>query len=85
MAENEGAVESKYGHITSSEKKFLPGEPVFLLRATDPLTSHAVIDYARRCQEAGCPKAHVDGAFDAAMNIADWQRENPEQVKALPD
>lgn len=85
MADESGGIEGKYGTITASEKKFHPGEPVFLIRGTDPFAAHSIIDYARRCQSAGCPAEHVDAAFDQAMKIADWQRENPEKVKALPD
>lgn len=79
------ADEGKYGKITSSEVKFHPGEPVFLLRATDPFAANLVIEYARRCEREGCDKQHIDNAFDHAMRIAAWQRENPELVKPLPD
>lgn len=75
----------KYGVISSSKKEFHDGEPVFLIRATDPIATHAIIEYARRCERAGCTPEHVDAAFDHAMRIGEWQRENPEKVKALPD
>lgn len=75
----------KYGKITASGKEFAPDEPVFLLRATDPFATNTVIEYARRCEREGCERSHVDAAFDHAMRIAEWQRDNPELVKALPD
>lgn len=79
------AVNPKYGQITASEKEFHPGEPVFVLRATDPFAVHAIIEYARRCERQGADKAHVNGVFDHAMTVAEWQRDNPELVKPLPD
>lgn len=75
----------KYGKVTASKKKFHEGEPIFIIRATDALGPATVIDYARRAVKAGCDEALVDGAFDHAMKLADWQRDNPEKVKPIPD
>lgn len=75
----------KYGEIKTQHKKFHPGEPVFLIRGTDPFATKAIIDYARRCQAEGASQGHVDEVFDHAMRVAEWQRENPELVKPLPD
>lgn len=79
------AESTKYGKITSSKVKFKPDEPVFLIRATDPFATTTVIEYARRCEKEGTEKKLVDEAFDHAMRIAEWQRHNPDLVKALPD
>jgi hypothetical protein len=76
---------SKYGKITSSEKEFEVGEPIFLIRATDPFAAHAIIEYARRCERQGADADHVNSAFDHAMAVAEWQRDNPEKVKPVPD
>lgn len=80
-----GEIPGKYGEIKTERKKFHPGEPIFLLRSTDPFAPQAIIDYARRCERDGAAKAMVDEVFDHAMRVAEWQRENPELVKPLPD
>jgi hypothetical protein len=77
--------DSRYGNITSSNVKFHAGEPVFLIRGTDPLAAKAMIDYARQAEKDGAAKAAVDEVFDHAMLIASWQRNNPELVKPLPE
>ena len=77
--------QGKYGTITSSEKQFHLNEPIFLLRATDPLAPQAISKYADLCSQEGCSDEHVRAAYDWAATIAAWQSENPELVKALPD
>lgn len=79
------AIEGKYGEITASKKQFHPGEPVFLLRSTDPLAYMAVLDYVKWCVAAGCTDEHVEAVQEHAMRIRDWQRANPDLVKRLPD
>lgn len=79
------AIEGKYGIITAEKKQFHPGEPVFLLRATDPLAADAVEDYASRCVAARCENDHVVAVFQHADRIRKWQQENPSLVKKLPD
>jgi hypothetical protein len=75
----------RFGDIKSSKKKFHTGEPVFLIRGTDPFAANTVIEYARRCEREGADPAIVNDAFDHAMRVAEWQRQNPELVKPLPD
>lgn len=77
--------DSRFGNITSSKVKFHTGEPVFLLRATDPLASRVMIGYARQAERDGASKDAVDEIFEHAMSIAEWQRQNPELVKPLPE
>lgn len=78
------AIEGKYGEITSSKKKFHPGEPVFLLRAQDPLAPEAIVFYADICQQEGCHPAHVEAARNHAQRIVDWQKAHPMRVKDKP-
>jgi hypothetical protein len=73
----------KYGRLRPSKGSFGNDEPVFVVRGADPLAVPIIIEYARRAQEAGSPLS--DHAFDHAMRTAEWQRENPEKVKAVPD
>lgn len=79
------AIEGKYGIITAEKKQFHPGEPVFLLRATDPLAVLAIKAYAFHCSKSGCEEQHIQAAFDHAKRIEDWQAAHPELVKKLPD
>ena len=79
------ATEGKYGEITASKKQFHPGEPLFLLRGTDPLAPDAIREYAKICDSNGCDDEHIEAAYDHADRIESWQRLNPELVKKLPD
>jgi hypothetical protein len=75
------AVEGKYGVITARRKAFHPGEPVFIIRATDRNAVAAVIDYASACANDGCDALHVKAAVDHAYRIREWQENNPTLVK----
>lgn len=79
------AEETKYGTLYTERESFHPGEPVFLLRATDPLTPLALQDYAHRCQEAGCDASFIESVKARANEIAEWQANNPTLVKDRPD
>lgn len=78
-------IEGKYGTITTTGKQFHPGEPVFILRATDPLAPDAIREYADLCEDWACAKDHVDAVLDHADRIEEWQKANPTLVKKLPD
>jgi hypothetical protein len=79
------AIEGKYGAITTTGKQFHPGEPVFILRATDPLAPAEVEHYATECALAGCSEEHVAACHEHARRIEAWQAANPHLVKKLPD
>lgn len=81
LVEEEAAIEGKYGLITASRKKFHPGEPVFLLRATDRKAPEAIYHYAILCKQIGCSEEHVDAALSHGDRIREWQLQNPELVK----
>ena len=78
------AVEGKYGLVTCSNKQFHPGEPVFILRATDLLAPEVIYHYAAVCRKAGCDEAYVHAAIDHAHRIHTWQSRNRHLVK-IPD
>lgn len=80
-----GAAEGKYGVITASNKAFHPGEPVFLIRATDPFAHDIIKDYAEYCRQNECSPEHVEAAHAHAERIRHWQRKNLHLVKKLPD
>lgn len=83
MAKAQG--EGRFGDVKSSKINFHSGEPVVVIRGTDPLASKVMIDYARRAEGDGCAKEVVDEMFDHAMTIAEWQRHNPELVKPVAE
>jgi hypothetical protein len=78
-------VENKYGTITSTTKEFHQGEPVFLLRATDPLAPQAIRNYAYGCEINGCSKEHVEACLGHALRTEQWQHANLDKVKNRPD
>lgn len=77
--------DSRFGEVKSSRIKFHSGEPVVVIRGTDPLASKVMIDYARLAERDGTAKEVVDEMFDHAMTIAEWQRHNPELVKPVSE
>lgn len=79
------ATEAKYGEITTTGKQLYPGEPVFLLRGTDPLAPAAIRNYAVHCSFAGCDREHVAAVNAIADRIEEWQKASPDLVKKLPD
>lgn len=73
-------VSSRDGKITASKTKLIDNEPVFLIRGRDMLAVSALIVYARKLEERDRAD-EADAAFDAAMEMSEWQRDNPEKVK----
>lgn len=79
------AEEGKYGTIFSTKKTFHPGEPVFMFRATDPLTPTAVMLYHALCLMNGCSETFLAEIITHAKRIEAWQHANPTLVKSRPD
>lgn len=79
------AIEGKYGEIRASKKDFHPGEPIFILRATDPLAPSLIEEYAARAEGAGCAPEFITQAMDHAQRMRKWQRLNADLVKGRPD
>lgn len=79
------AVEGKYGLILTEKKTFHPGEPVFLLRATDPKAPATIRRYAGLCREINCSGEHIDACLNHALRVEAWQLVNPTLVKERPD
>lgn len=77
----DSGIDGKYGEITAERKTFHPGEPVFLLRATDRLAGVAIRYYAHVCTSEGCDEEHVAAAYGHAERIEAWQAQNPDLVK----
>lgn len=79
------AIDGKYGVITTEKKQLHPDEPVFLLRATDPLAAQAIRQYADACELAGCSEDHIEAVMEHARRIVLWQDRNRQLVKKRPD
>lgn len=77
--------EGKYGTISATGKTFNPGEPIFILRATDPLAPTTVMLYHALCVMAGCSKEFLAEVVEHARKIEAWQHDNPLLVKVRPD
>lgn len=72
--------QSNYGPITAPD--LIENEPVFIIRASDGRAVAALITVARVLQEKD--REHdANAAFDAAMDMSEWQREHPEKVHVL--
>lgn len=79
------ATSGKYGAIVCEKKQFYPGEPLFLIRATDPDAPDILRDCAARYQLRGSPPEQVSATLAAADRIAAWQAANPTLVKKAAD
>lgn len=79
------ACDGKYGIITAEKKQFHPGEPVFLIRATDPAAAETIEHYAAQCKLRGCSDEHIAACEMHAARIATWQADNPDLVKVRAD
>lgn len=75
----------KFGTLSSSKKKFHPDEPLFPLRATDPLAATTVMLYHALAVMAGCSKEFLAEIVERAKVIENWQIAHPTLVKARPD
>jgi hypothetical protein len=83
--EASAAWDGKYGAVRTEKGRFHRGEPVFILRAADPLAPASVESYAARCFNCGCDEEHIAAANQRANAMRDWQEKNPTLVKQLPD
>lgn len=50
-----------------------PDEPLFVLRARDPLTPRIIREWARAALQAGHRKEKIEQAFAYATEIEAWQ------------
>ena len=83
-------MDRKYGKIKAAKKKFSDDEPLFVLRAQDALAPIVIRLYATLAHELGKRmnkervQEHGDSALVSALDMENWQRQNPGRVK-LPD
>jgi hypothetical protein len=58
-----------------------PDEPLFVLRASDPATPHAIRAWAQQAVDVGHRSVKINEAFEYAREIEAWQAANPERMK----
>lgn len=75
----------KYGVVKTEHKEFHEGEPVFIIRAQDPLAVEAIDAYGEICSKAGVNSDHLAAVAKAAGEFQDWQEDNSSLVKEEPD
>lgn len=61
-----------------------PGEPFFVFRAKDILSTMALDEYAKLVERYGPLSGQLQSIGDAIHDFQQWQRDNPDKVK-LPD
>jgi hypothetical protein len=59
---------------------FPVSEPLFLLRARDPVAPVAVAEYVEVAEGTGAPTELVERAHNAEARMRRWQREHPDRV-----
>lgn len=64
---------SKYDHIQDHAGVIPAYEPVFLLRATDPLTPHAVRAWMDAARKAGVPPGRIHSVEKHLTSILNYQ------------
>lgn len=79
-------ISSKYGEVTVSKGSFLPGEPVFIIRAKDLLAPEALAAYVRACERADemVEPIHTADVREEFKLFVEWRIANPDQIK-VPD
>lgn len=96
MAVLEGAPPAEEQIAAHEEKGWLTfpaDEPLFLLRGQDECAPDAIatgaraggerypIDYVQSCLNRRSPGEHIQAVWQAAADMRDWQKANPERVK----
>jgi hypothetical protein len=76
--------ENVTGVVYLTGKPLHPGEPVYVLRATNPLAPEILDEYALRCEKASVAPESVERVRLAAARIRAWQALNPHLVE-LPN
>ena len=58
--------------------------PIFVFIAKDELSAETIVDYQKRCRDAGCDTAHINGVIARLAEFEQWQEENPDIRNATP-
>lgn len=79
------AKDRKYGNVVVEKGALGHDEPVFLLRAQDPIAYEAIMGYRALCAEAGCDEHQLSEVAEAARSVREWQEAHPTRMKVRPD
>lgn len=74
------AVSAKYGAVEAERGEFHPGEPVFVIRGSDPVAGDAIRAYKRAARRAGVDKAELEDLDAVAAYVEGWQQFNADKV-----
>ena len=77
-------IDLKYGKVRLEKGTLHENEPVFVLRAQDPLAVKTIKDYLNHCVMHYCSEEHIRGVADARDTMQLWQLENPDKMKEKP-
>ena len=66
----------KYGRITTEKGTIAEDEPVFIIRARDPLAQAMINSYLNKRTSAGAPAEIKDDLVVALKEVAAWQEAN---------
>lgn len=72
--------ENKYGRVTVERGHIPEDEPVFVLRAQDVLSTHAIEAYYKACVGSGLPESHTEAVRAAHNDFVEWQDHNPIKI-----
>lgn len=64
--------DDKYGEVTVEKGKFLPGEPLFILRANDILAAPTIYTYASLAVGSGLPDEFVKSVMGTRERFINW-------------
>lgn len=74
------AIDLKYGRVTTERGTIGEDELVVLFRAQDELLPMILSWYHLLCNEAECPRSHLDAIMDVRDRILEWQKENETKI-----
>lgn len=79
---------TRFNPVTGKARQILesltPGEPVFVFRGQDILSTMVLMHYATLVEGYSPHSEMVEGITEAINKFRDWQHANPQKVK-LPD
>lgn len=80
-----GPLDAKYGRVTTEKGSFHPNEPVFLVRASDPLGAYLVNAYYLAARLLGCAKPFLLDVGRVLSDFRNWAAGNADKMKSRPD
>ena len=73
----------KFGKVILGNAVLPDDEPVFVIRANDPLAANAVRAYGRMASNVHAPREHIQGVEEAAREIERYQHAHPDLIEEI--